>query len=74
MSDDRASNPLTRHRTDLHRFADYILDGRMDEIVRELREEGKSWETAARYVWLRTDELIDISGQTLQNWYRGEIE
>lgn len=58
----------------MRQFADYVLDGRLDERVRELRSAGNSWEIVARHLWIETDQLVSVSAAGLKNWYRGEVD
>lgn len=62
-----------RRPTPLRRFADHCLGGAgsLDQLVEEQRGLGRSWEGIAREVWVRTDHVVEVSGQTLQQWYEG---
>lgn len=60
--------------TTLRQFADYVLDGRLDERVRDLRAAGHSWEIVARHLWVETDQLVSVTAQALRGWYRGEVD
>jgi hypothetical protein len=62
--------PTMARLSPLRRFADHCLEGKLDEVVAELRAEGRGWEAIAREIWARTDHVIELSGQTLQGWYR----
>lgn len=58
----------------MRQFADYILDGRLDERVRQLRAEGNSWENVARHIWLETDQLVSVTTAGLKNWFKDEVD
>jgi len=55
--------------TTLRRFADHLLRGKLDEVVTEQRAGGRSWETIARELYVKTTGQINLSGRTLRNWY-----
>jgi len=50
-------------------FADLLLDGKFAEFLIERREDGDSWDTIAKKLWVLTDQKVDVSGPTLQRWF-----
>lgn len=56
--------------TTLRRLANHLLGGQLDQVVSELRSAGHSWDQISKEVWARTDKTVNVSGQTLQGWYR----
>jgi hypothetical protein len=55
--------------THLRQFADHVLRGRLDDFVLEHRAQGVSWEAIAKELWDCTGHKINLSGQTLRQWY-----
>jgi hypothetical protein len=55
--------------THLRQFADHMLGGRLDAFVAEHRAQGIGWDKIARELWDCTEHKINLSGQTLRDWY-----
>ncbi len=53
--------------TATQRLADHMLGGRLTEYVTERRQRGDSWRRIS--LALRDDTGIDVTHQTLSNWY-----
>lgn len=52
--------------TSLFRMADSMLDGRLRELVRAARQDGKPWRAIARDLRARG---ADVSHETLRSWF-----
>lgn len=60
-------NPTPAGVTATRRLADTLLDGQLDEYVRQRREAHKSWRLISRDL---LDEIkVDIHERTLWSWY-----
>lgn len=57
----------TASQTTAQQIANVALGGKLREYVTERREAGKSWRRVA--IELRDDHRIDVSHQTLANWF-----
>lgn len=55
--------------TPTRRYADLVLDGRLDAFVEERRAKGRSWRHIAMDLWAATDEKVDVTYETLRKWY-----
>ena len=53
-------------------LADTLLEGHLRDFVAERREAGQSWRTIARALWEATDRKVDVTHQTLANWFAEE--
>lgn len=51
-------------------MADRLLDGRLDEVVTTLRQQGMSWSGISKH--LLVEHGVDVTDQTLRNWYGEE--
>ena len=60
-------NPTPASVTATRRLADTLLDGRLDDYVKERRDAGKAWRLISRD--LLTDIALDIHERTLWSWY-----
>lgn len=54
-------------KTATRQLLDVLLEGQLDSLIRERREEGVPWRLIAREVYERTG--IDITAQALRSWY-----
>ena len=54
----------------LRRLADLALHGQLDAYVRTRYEAGRSWRLISFDLLRDTD--VDVSHETLRQWYRGE--
>lgn len=61
----------TDHTSDppLRRLADHLLDGKLDDFVLTRRAEGMAWRLIEREIWVATDGQVDVTFETLRNWY-----
>jgi intein-encoded DNA endonuclease-like protein len=64
--------PTPQYVSDTQRLADVLLDGRLEEFVREKRKAGRSWRLIA--LDLRDAVGVDLTYQTLCNWYPDQPE
>lgn len=53
----------------LRQYADLVLDGELDTVVRTFRKQGHGWEHIAKELWRMTNHKVNLSGQTLRGWY-----
>lgn len=51
-----------------YQLAVALFDG-LDKAIEDYRSERRSWESIAREIWKQTDGRIDVTGQTVRNWY-----
>lgn len=58
----------------LFRLADLLLDGGLVDFLREQRAADVSWDTIAKELWARTDRQVDVSGPTVQAWFKAHVE
>lgn len=56
----------------LRRLADHLLDGELDEFVLSRRAEGRAWRLIERDLWIATEGQVDVTFETLRNWYGEE--
>lgn len=59
-----------RHKSPIWKFANLLLEGRLDAIVAELRADGNGWRRISRQLWLDTSGEVDITHETLRRWYQ----
>lgn len=55
--------------TDKQQLADSLLRGKLDDLVGAYRAQGFGWEALAKELWRVSGHKVNISGQTLRNWY-----
>ena len=55
--------------TPTRRLADLLLDGGLDDFVLSRRSENVAWRRIERDLFLATDGQVDISFETLRQWY-----
>lgn len=55
--------------TDKQQLADHLLMGRLDHLVDACRAQGMGWEAIAKELWRLSSHRVNVSGQTLRNWY-----
>lgn len=60
--------------TPLQRLATALLDQPLDEWVAERRDPAAlhSWRLIAQQLAKATDGQVDVTGETLRNWYGGD--
>jgi hypothetical protein len=51
--------------SDKRRLADSLLEGNLQNLISDSRRRGMSWELIAREIWIRTDRVINVTGQTV---------
>ena len=49
------------------RLVDVLLDGQLDALVQERRDQGVVWRKIAREIYDRTG--VDLSHETIRGWY-----
>ncbi len=54
----------------VYALAKHLLGEDPNAWVNARRAEGRSWRLVARDLWYATDQQIDVTTQTLQNWRR----
>lgn len=61
-------------RSPTYRYADHLLadEGGLDAWVTERRDTGRSWRLIARELYVATEGVIDVTSQTLMNWFADE--
>lgn len=59
-----ASNP---QRSTLWRMADTLMKGTLEERLRELRAEGRSYDEISRVLY--AEGSVNISGRTIRDWF-----
>lgn len=52
----------------LARLADNLLGGELASFIDSRRDEGKSWDTIAKELWVATGHEIDVTGVTITSW------
>lgn len=55
--------------TPTQRLADLLLPTTLSDFVRERREGGRSWRLIARDLHDQTSGQVDVTAETLRNWY-----
>jgi hypothetical protein len=50
-------------------LADHLLDGGLDAYIERKRADGRSWRKIALDLRDDTNRAIDVTWQTLHNWY-----
>jgi len=53
----------------LYRLCDQLLDGELADFLIEQRQLGDSFEIIAKRLWVRTDEQINVTKQTVSAWW-----
>jgi hypothetical protein len=56
-------------RTATYLLADHLLDGHLDAFVAERRANGRSWRHIAGDLWTATGQQVDVTHETLRNWF-----
>ncbi len=59
-------------RSSLYHHVDMILDGKLDETLRELRESGCSFDAIGQELYAKSQ--ISVSSQTIANWLAAPAE
>lgn len=58
--------------TPKQQLADALLPEPLDEWVHKQRARGRSWRQIERELYEATDNRVDVTAQTLRNWYPHE--
>jgi hypothetical protein len=61
--------PDSPERSLAQKLAEHVWRGDLEQFVREARKAGRPWRDIAREVWVASKGVIDVSEQTLRNWY-----
>lgn len=62
-------------QTPTHRLADLLLAerGPLERFVRDRRAEGRSWRLITRDIYEATNNEIDLTYETLRQWFPDEV-
>jgi hypothetical protein len=59
-------------RTPTFQLADLLLPDGLEAYVSAKRADGKSWRRIARDLWIDTDHRVDVTFETLRQWFPAE--
>lgn len=69
-----AESAITLHAvTPTQRLAEVLLGQPLADYVADKRDDGKSWQQIASRLNHDTSGVVDVSRETLRQWYGGEV-